>query len=219
MNILCVNTAFSEAHIALMFNGYKYFSSMDSNSKHSENLLCSIEQIFNKAIKHQNLSLSSHDILKQLNVFSCVIGPGSFTGLRISISTVKAIITTLPNSKIVAIDTLELLNYEYQKSKKSSKATPILDALSGLYFIAEYNGLNCLTPPKMIEKESLKNYNHLISNDASMCSNLVKLTPESLLELTLVKVKSNQFTPESELVPLYLRPSQAEAQLQCRLKK
>lgn len=44
MNILCLNTAFAEAHIALSYNGKNFFKTIDANSKHSENLLVEIEK-------------------------------------------------------------------------------------------------------------------------------------------------------------------------------
>lgn len=220
MNILSLNTAFSEAHIALQFNGKKYFRCVDSKSKHSENLLPSIEKLFYEIIKKEKLKFSTSDFLKEIDVISCVVGPGSFTGLRIALSTVKAFLTVFPNIKTVQINTLELLAYEYWKVDNNLQhITPIVDALSGFYFIAEYKNLSCITPPKMITKEELNNYKNLISNDYSIAEKVITLTPETLLDITLQKILQNEFVDENNLVPLYLRPSQAEAERQCKLKK
>lgn len=217
MNILCLNTAFSEAHIALKFSNKNYFEKIDANSKHSENLLVAVENLFEKVIKSENLKSTSHNILKQIDVISIVVGPGSFTGLRISIATAKAILVTNPNMKAVAINSLELIAHEFTKNKKVIKnICPVIDALSGLYFVAKFDEkLNCINEPKMIDENELKSYKNLISNDNSLVNeeNYCELSPEILLELTEEKISRNEFIKENELVPLYLRPSQAEAGL------
>jgi tRNA A37 threonylcarbamoyladenosine modification protein TsaB len=100
---------------------------------------------------------------------------------------------------------------------KKKKICPFIDALSGLFYIAEYdNKLNCIIPPKMIEEKELKNYKNLISNENE---NKNILSPETLLELTHKKIESCEFIEESELVPLYLRQSQAEVELNAKNKK
>ncbi|MDD4110369.1 MAG: tRNA (adenosine(37)-N6)-threonylcarbamoyltransferase complex dimerization subunit type 1 TsaB [Clostridia bacterium] len=220
MNILCLNTAFSEAQISLKFLHKEYFKRVDSNSKHSENLLVNIEKIFEKVIKTEKLNKTSHDILKQLDVLSVVIGPGSFTGLRISIATAKAMLITNPNLKIIAINSLELMASEYAKSSKiKTFVSPLIDALSSLYFTASYDkNLKCIISPKMIDKAELKDLKNIISLDNELSDNLVQLTPQNLLELTEKKIKDKEFIKENELVPLYLRPSQAEAELKCKKK-
>ncbi len=216
MNLLCINTAFPEAHIALSFDNKDYFEKIDSNSKHSENLLVAIENLFERVIKEENLKINSHDFLKLIEVISVVIGPGSFTGLRISIATAKAILVTNPNIKIIPINSLELIAGKFLKKQNKKMLTPFIDALSGLYFIAQYDDkLNCITQPKMINEKDLKSYKNLISNDISLVkkSNFCELTPEAMLDLAKEKILKNTFIKENELVPLYLRPSQAEADL------
>lgn len=219
MNILCLNTAFPEAQIALKFLDKEYFKKIDSNSKHSENLLVEIEKLFEKVIKTEKLNETGNDILKQLDIISVVIGPGSFTGLRISIATAKAILVTNPKLKVIAVNSLELMANEYAKSNKIEKEiSPVIDALSGLYFIANYDKkLNCITPPKMITESELKNVKNIISLDNEL-TNKIELTPKTLLTLTQKKIENKEFIKENELVPLYLRPSQAEAELKCKKK-
>jgi tRNA threonylcarbamoyl adenosine modification protein YeaZ len=220
MNILCLNTAFSEAHIALKFGDKTYFERVDANSKHSENLLSSIELIFEKIIKDNKLKLNSNEILKNLDVISVVVGPGSFTGLRISIATAKALLITNPKIKIIAVNSLELIANQYAQNNKIIKNIfPLIDALSGLYYIAEFDkNLNCITHPQMIDENQLKTYKNFVSNDNSLSDNFVNLTPEILLDLTQKKIALKEFILEKELSPLYLRPSQAEAELTCKQK-
>lgn len=220
MNILCLNTAFPEAHIALSFGDKAYFERTDANSKHSENLLSSIEFLFEKIIKDNKLKINSNEFLKNIDIVSVVIGPGSFTGLRISIATVKALLVTNPKIKLITLNSLELIANEYaQKNKINKNIFPLIDALSGLYYIAEFDkNLNCVTSPKMIKESQLKTYKNIISNDSSLSNNFVNLTPETLLDLTRQKLDLKNFISENELYPLYLRPSQAEAELKCKQK-
>lgn len=217
MNILCFNTAFSEAQIALKFMDKNYYEKIDANSKHSENFLASVEKLFEKVIKIENLQLISRDILKKIDVLSVVIGPGSFTGLRISIATAKAILVTNPQINVVKVNSLELIaNEVVNRSKITKNIYSVIDALSGFYFVAGFDKkLNCIVEPQMITEQALKKYKNLVSNDQLLVQkkNYYELTPEILLSLTENKIKNNEFITENELSPLYLRPSQAEANL------
>ncbi len=67
----------------------------EPNVSHSNTLLKEIDQLL------KNASVT----LKQIDVFSVAVGPGSFTGLRIGIATVKALAETL-NRPCIAIPTL-----------------------------------------------------------------------------------------------------------------
>ena len=220
MNILCLNTAFSEAQIAVEYNSKSYFEKLDSDCKHSENLLIAVEKVFDKIIQTEKLTINSNKILKNIDYISVVIGPGSFTGIRIATASAKAILLTNSRMKAIGINTLELIGYEFiSKNKVKEKITPVIDALSGLYFVAEFNkNLELITAPKMIEEATLKNYNFLISNDESISKNFISLSPENLLSLTKKKISENKITSENELIPLYIRPSQAEAEL-CKKSK
>ena len=205
MNILCLNTAFSKADIAFSFEGKNYFTSIDSNAKHSENLLIEIEKLLSKACKE---NINTSDLLNKVDVISVVIGPGSFTGLRIGIATVKAFKVTHEHMNIVTLNSLELI----ANSSKNTRKTPIMDALSGYYFISRFENEKCVEEPKMIKQEELGNYKNFVSFEKlSFETEIINLSPEKLLNLTLSKIQKKQYTLEENLLPLYIRPSQAEA--------
>lgn len=76
----------------------------DTGRTHSENLMPMIEQAF----KESNLTL------KDIDLFVCDKGPGSFTGIRIGIATIKAFHDSL-SIPCVGVTSLEALAYSIQE--------------------------------------------------------------------------------------------------------
>lgn len=67
--------------------------------------------LIDEALKENNLSLNDIDM------YSCINGPGSFTGIRIGLSTLKAF-SFVDNKKIFSMSSLDLLSYvAYVNSK------------------------------------------------------------------------------------------------------
>lgn len=204
MKILVINTAGMTAQLALQADNLNYFSELDASMKHSENLLPEIEKLLKKA----NVNLN------ELEYLSVNVGPGSFTGLRISIATAKALLVTHPNLKAVKFNSFEMLANNFFENNKDEKIDIVLNALSGLYFVSTFDN-NKFSEPKMIEKSELENLNNIVSDENIENCNvqLAKFTCENMLKVALEKIAKNEICPESELVPLYIRPSQAEANL------
>ena len=101
MKILSVTTSSNVCGISILEND-KLICSLDSNTgrTHSENLMPMIDKIFKKT----NLSLSD------INLIVCDIGPGSFTGIRIGVASVKAFCDSL-SIPCIGISSLEGLAY------------------------------------------------------------------------------------------------------------
>lgn len=204
MKILVINTAGMTAQLALQADNLNYFSELDASMKHSENLLPEIEKLLKKA----NVNLN------ELEYLAVNVGPGSFTGLRISIATAKALLVTHANLKAVKFNSFEMLANNFFENNKDEKIDIVLNALSGLYFVSTFEN-NKFSEPKMIEKSELKKLNNIVSDENIENCNvkLAKFTCENMLKIALEKIAKNETCPESELVPLYIRPSQAEANL------
>ena len=75
-----------------------YTLTMDEKVKHSEGLFLYIE----KALFETGFEIGDFDYL------ACVVGPGSFTGIRVGMSTIKGF-NKAKNKKIVPINTFEIL--------------------------------------------------------------------------------------------------------------
>lgn len=73
---------------------------IDNLKTHSENLMSLIDEIFRKANKN----------ISELDLIACDVGPGSFTGIRIGIATVKAI-AEVRGIAIISCTSLEALSY------------------------------------------------------------------------------------------------------------
>ena len=116
MLILSISTSSNIASVALSEDSNCIEELLiDNNKTHSETLVPLIEELLSKT----NTKLSD------VNLIACDIGPGSFTGIRIGISTVKAIAQSL-NIPIVDVSSLEGLAYLVNNS--SSNICSLIDA-------------------------------------------------------------------------------------------
>ncbi len=99
--ILSLETATRSGSIALM-NGEKVIASVTGNAQesHSATLLHQIEMLLEKSGRS----------LSDIDLFATASGPGSFTGLRIGLATVKALSATL-NRQCIGIPTLQAIAF------------------------------------------------------------------------------------------------------------
>lgn len=161
-------------------------STIPDNKLHTASLLPMIDNLLNM----HNLDISD------IQYLSAVIGPGSFTGIRIGVATVNAFSKAL-GTKLIEINALEAVAYN-----KKGKGLALIDALHGNCYGAEFEG-GSLIKTDFYEACQLKSseiplYKQLDDYDYAF----------ELCELLKSKVKIGQFA--DKLQPLYLRKSQAE---------
>lgn len=105
MKILAIETSGKVCAVALTENDKLIMEKIiEDENTHSVKLMPLINEIF----KENNMYLSDIDL------FSCDIGPGSFTGIRIGVSTVKAFLDA-KNKKAVGVTSLEVLARNIQE--------------------------------------------------------------------------------------------------------
>ncbi len=81
MKILAIDTSSKNAAVAILENQNTIIElNNDDEKTHSQKLMPMIDEAF----KRSNMSLDD------INLISCCLGPGSFTGVRIGIATAKA---------------------------------------------------------------------------------------------------------------------------------
>ncbi len=202
MKILAINTANINAQLALLCEDKKIYKTLDSSMKHSENLLPEIE----KLLSLNNLSI------KDLDAIAVNIGPGSFTGLRISIATVKAFLNVFTNIKCIGITSFELIANKFYKNN-TEKANIVIDALSNLFYHQIFENNTATSSAKLISKEEMLSLEDVVSDSDIEKKEItvVDLNCENLLEVAITKFEKKEFVEEDKLLPLYIRPSQAEA--------
>jgi len=108
MKILAIDTSTMLGGIAITDDSLGLIAEVRLNVKstHSERLMTEIDHILRQA----GLTLSDMD------VFAVAIGPGSFTGLRIGLSTVKGL-SYATEKPIVSVPTLEALAWNFPYCK------------------------------------------------------------------------------------------------------
>ncbi len=196
---------------------------INAKLNHSENLLPCIEFLMRGA------GLSYDDI----EVFAASSGPGSFTGVRIGISTLKGLAFN-KNKPCVTVSALESMAYNFLGFE--AIVCPVMDArrnqLYNAIFKINGNNITRLTEDRVIIAsdlaEELSNYNDLpiyfcgggygIILEECLNKNNISETPEllkyqnaySVAMAAIDKYNSEGGSSDVLISPSYLRPSSAE---------
>lgn len=201
--LLAINTAFLSANVGMCVDGKDYAKTVDAKSKHAEIVLKTIDELCEE----------SKTPISQLKKLYIVVGPGSFTGIRIGVSIAKGLGAVNKNLMVYPVSSLDLIAYIYQ-SKKKEDITVVLDAHSNLFFVADYdkNGKK-ITEEKLVEREyldSIKNKIVCLNGDFSLKNaENIDISTENLLNFA--KNSKIEGIAAEKVVPVYIRPSQAES--------
>ena len=196
MNKLIVNTANDNLLLVLESNKNVYYKNCDSKMHHNETMLPLIDEL----IKSANLDIS------EIQEFGVVIGPGSFTGIRVGISTIKAF-RDATKAKAKGINNLDFLFALANGQNKEIETVAILGSKNS-YFVAKkmsdklYKYERNLTLEELVELAEDKPVG-MFKYDENLNCFVVNVQPEMLLECY------NKSEDET-LVPVYYQLSQAE---------
>lgn len=126
MKILSIDTSSNICGVSILDDN-NLICNLDSDTgrTHSENLMPMIKDALSKV----NLTL------KEIGLIVCDIGPGSFTGIRIGIATIKAFKDSL-NIPCIGISSLEALAYNINNN--SNLVCSILDCKNDNCYFALY---------------------------------------------------------------------------------
>ncbi|WP_010246732.1 tRNA (adenosine(37)-N6)-threonylcarbamoyltransferase complex dimerization subunit type 1 TsaB [Acetivibrio cellulolyticus] len=232
MKVLAIDTSTVVAAVALM-DGEKLLGEYSLNNKktHSQKLMVMVKEILT------DLEIKPADI----DVFAASIGPGSFTGLRIGVTTAKAM-AYATSKPVIGVPTLDALAYNVVTS--SLIICPILDARNNQVFTALYetkdNKIERITEyigvpvSELVQIIKEKNRKVIFTGDAidlhkdffiSELDGNCEFAPlsvrlqraSSVAEIALKMAKDGKTESSFELVPFYLRKSQAERELEKKL--
>ena len=135
MNILALDTSGSAASVAILRDSVLVSEYMINNKKtHSQTILPMIEEVMTRC------EMSMNDI----DYIAVSAGPGSYTGLRIGISTAKGLAmggipedNDLAGKPCVAVSTLQALAYSVCESE-GVYVCPVMDAKNNRIYTALY---------------------------------------------------------------------------------
>lgn len=196
---LMIDTA-EGTRVLLCHNGRYYY---DENLKNagSETLMPTID----KLLKQSGAQLSDIDI------FGACVGPGSFTGLRIGLATVKTFCYAL-NKPCFAVNNLRLNSY----NNNSDKVISIADAGNKVCYVARFDGEQTIDAATCMTIEGAKQYialhgEYAVSTDSKLSGIFAGSVGIGMRELRIAAEKhmSNAIS-QKDLLPLYIRKAQPE---------
>lgn len=148
MLILAFDTSSKTASVAILRDHViLYDVTINAGLNHSEVLLPAIEN----ACRQTGINITDFDL------FACTIGPGSFTGLRIGVSTLKGFMLA---TKKPAVGVSSLAALALNAGKSTKKICSIMDAGRGQVYYAgfKYDSKGLL---RQVEKEQVLNPSHI----------------------------------------------------------
>lgn len=220
MNLIAIDTTTASGGVALSQDGeITGIAMIKAPLRYSEKIIDLIDFV----LEGHRLTLS------QIDFFAVATGPGSFTGLRIGLATVKALCQSFQRF-IVPVSTLEALAYRFRFV--SSCVGPMIDARRNQIFGAVYEisgsqseaeSQNCVMhPARWLKSLPLKEYT-FVGDGASCYKELVQeFQPHSqildtdnrvlepLCEIGYARAISGITVSAFDLKANYVRPSDAE---------
>ena len=232
MRILAVDTSSKNCSVAIVevYENKNYniiaFENSDDEKTHSQKLMPIVDKVF----KEHNLTLKDMDLL------ACCVGPGSFTGIRIGIATMKAF-ADVTNIKTVSVTSLESLSYNIEEDgiiipiidcKNNNVYSAIFSRENNTYKQIGENIADNIDNAISLYKANAENKNITFVGDGSILykdlltsrlsnklifSNKNTQSSISLAKCAYDKYLEGLYGDSNNLSPLYLRKSQAERAL------
>ena len=232
MKILAVDTSSKNCSVAIVevYENKNYniiaFENSDDEKTHSQKLMPIVDKVF----KEHNLTLKDMDLL------ACCVGPGSFTGIRIGIATMKAF-ADVTNIKTVSVTSLESLSYNIEEDgiiipiidcKNNNVYSAIFSRENNTYKQIGENIADNIDNAISLYKANAENKNITFVGDGSILykdlltsklsnklifSNKNTQSSISLAKCAYDKYLEGLYGDSNNLSPLYLRKSQAERAL------
>ena len=208
MKILAISTSSINASVALLDDDKLIQELNISDQKtHSEKLMPLVQKLFE----------TTGYTLDDIDLIACDIGPGSFTGIRIGVATVKAL-AEVKNIPVVGISSLEGLAYNVSGF---DYICSILDARNNQVYMAIFDKNYNLVSDYFADDinnltDIFKKYENLaFVGDGTHLLNILEKFDNTIYSKNIglagyKKYQKNEITNADNLSVMYLRPSQAE---------
>lgn len=208
-----------QAATSAIYDGEKLLAQTVINHKktHSQKIMPQVDQLF--ALSELSVS--------DIDAFAAAVGPGSFTGVRIGVATVKGMAQAL-NKPCIPVSTLEALAFPL--SSFQGLVCPILDARRGQVYNAIFENGKRICPDRALALSELLSeikgkrvifmgdgifpYRDEILSvipDAQFAPEVIAMNlAGSVCQVAYEKYLKGEAVSANELVPSYVRLSQAE---------
>jgi tRNA threonylcarbamoyladenosine biosynthesis protein TsaB len=212
-NILLIETSAEICSVAIESDGKILNIQMSNDAmQHATHLPVYIENAI-KLIRQQNITLDA---------VAVSAGPGSYTGLRIGVSTAKGLCYAI-GCKLIAIDTLKIIATSLQQDIPANAIIcPLIDARRMEVYTAIFDSnLNEISPAeaKIIDETSFSDINcpiYFCGSGAEKCSTVIKnpnaqfftsVQPTANMMVSLAEnaYRNNQFEDVAHYEPFYLK--------------
>jgi tRNA threonylcarbamoyladenosine biosynthesis protein TsaB len=222
MKILAVDTATKSCSVAVIDGDTLLAESTSFDGQtHSRQLLNIIDTVLGQA----GLNIA------QLDGFAVSIGPGSFTGLRIGISSVKGLAFSL-NKPVVGVSSLQTLAFQCQQNPYL--ICPILDARKQEVYFCHYRSkkgklvkksqervaspaeaIRIIREPCVFVGNGAKLYQELISTGLGELAHFAADSQHTIQASAIARLSLSRFQRQETddiqlLVPHYIRKSDAQ---------
>lgn len=220
MKILGIDTATKFLCLGI-YDGKKIYEyNLESGVRHSALLIPTIKRVMQ--------ALGWH--IKDIDYFACGLGPGSFTGIRVGLSTIKGLSWSL-KKPIVGISTLDILAKNVGQTDRS--IVPVIDAKRNLVYTSIYeikNGeLKRKTPYLLLTEDG---FFRKVPKNALILGDAISLYKERILRnikavdildsdywypkgsqivsLALGRIRDKKLANPFNIKPIYLYPKECQ---------
>ena len=207
MNILAIDTTNKKLSVVLRKNYIDYYEQIQSD-KHLITLLPTIDLLMDKA----QLSM------KNIDIIAVCVGPGSFTGIRIGVATVKGLCESR-EIKTIPINNFELIAYTNFVKNGDKNIVVVIPSTLNKVYCADWNlkqGLHNIDVKSLDEVFASNVGNKKIVSYADIPNvQRIDISEKDLLTFVEELIKANKY---GNLEPYYVALSQAENELNKRGK-
>ena len=200
MNRLIINTVLPTLQIVLDMDGKVSSITLPTIKKHNEMLLGCVDEI----LKQNKLNIAD------ISEVCCFVGPGSFTGIRVGVASVKAFRDGL-GIDAYGINTLQYLAQLARASFPDAEVFALYGSMDS-YFVYHIEDGKPVMEKVNQTWEQLSKIAHGRQIYTFACCNTENMVGVELDDTLLAKFASSEENKSKDLTPVYFQLSQAESQ-------
>ena len=207
-----------------LYDGAKIYEyNLELGRKNSSLLVVTIKRVLE--------ALNWH--IDDIDFFACGLGPGSFTGIRVGLATIKGL-SWRKNKPVIGISTLDILAKNARID--DGLIIPIVDAKRNLIYCCNYKAKNGnikrISPYMLLSEDEL---HKKIKKNAVILGDALNLYKENILKsgkgvaildrdywyprahniimLALERIKHRDFDTPFDIEPIYLYPKECQIKI------